>query len=388
MKKYRVLYIVVTAVFTVCCLWGGKLSALIFSLIMIVAPLLSAVQAVVAARGLTVEIAGKHSCRSGQDMELQILLTSAGSRPTGRVCVQLICENHVFGIREERQLVLTAGRKKNAVYDLPLDSHNCGVRTISIEKITCWDSLGLFSCPAQAGKNFVCTVYPFESKMHADFNRHVDREQSGEIYDDAKSGMDVSEVFDLREYQEGDNLQSIHWKLSGKLNQLIVREFGRPINYHTLLLIDPALNFNGQQVAESVLNGVFDLTASFSHALLQEDIAHFVGYLQDGQLCSMPVESEGSYQDMLMKLMDYPIPQENDGTLYSFGDLQLHRRFTKVVYITAGVHEEAVNYVANLLNLTVLQPVEGASDYLNGGSYELISVSAEEIRRHEHIILL
>lgn len=388
MKKYRVLYIAAVVIFTACCLWGGKLSALIFPLIMIVVPLISAVQMLVAARGLAVEIVGKSSCRSGQDMELQILLTSAGSRPAGRVCVQLVCENHVFGTREERQLVLAAGRNKRAVYEVPLDSHNCGVRTISIEKITCRDGLGLFSCSVQAGQNFVCTVYPFESKMHADFNRHVDREQSGEIYDDAKSGMDVSEVFDLREYQEGDNLQSIHWKLSGKLNQLIVREFGRPINYHTLLLVDPALTFDGQPMADSVLNGVFDLAASFSHALLQEDIAHFVGYLQEGQLCSMPVESANSYQDMLMKLMNYPIPQENDGTLYSFWDLQLHRRFTKVVYITAGVHEEAVHYVANLLNLTVLQPVDGASDYLNGGVYEMISVSTEEIRRHEHIISL
>lgn len=386
MKKYRVLYIAAAVVFTICCLWGGKLSALVFSLIMIVAPLISALQAWMAARGLAVDITGKHSCRRGQDMGLRLLLNSAGSRPLGRIGVQLVCENHVFGTEEIHQLILAPGRNKRAVYEVPLDSHNCGVRTISIKKIICWDGLGLFSCPVQAGQTFVCTVYPFESKMHADFSRYVDREQSGEIYDDAKSGMDVSEVFDLREYQEGDNLQSIHWKLSGKLNQLIVREFGRPINYHTLLLVDPAFTFDGQPVAENVLNGVFDLAASFSHALLQEDIAHFVGYLQKGQLRSMPVESEGSYQDMLMKLMNYPISQENDGTLYSFWDLQLHRRFTKVVYITASVHEEAVHYVANLLNLTVLQPVDGASDYQSGGSYELISVSTEEIRRHEHII--
>lgn len=73
---------------------------------------------------------------------------------------------------------------------------------------------------------------PYEARMYVELNRNVEWEQTGDIYDGKKSGTDVSEVFGLREYREGDTLQSIHWKLSGKMHQLIVREFGRPVNYH------------------------------------------------------------------------------------------------------------------------------------------------------------
>ena len=49
-----------------------------------------------------------------------------------------------------------------------------------------------------------------------------------EVYDDKTGGDDVSEVFQIRSFQPGDKIQNIHWKLSAKEDELMVRENSLP----------------------------------------------------------------------------------------------------------------------------------------------------------------
>lgn len=51
-------------------------------------------------------------------------------------------------------------------------------------------------------------------------------------------GNDPSETFDVRDYVPGDDVRSIHWKLSGKMDTLIVRQASDPAHYDTVLLPD------------------------------------------------------------------------------------------------------------------------------------------------------
>ena len=39
-----------------------------------------------------------------------------------------------------------------------------------------------------------------------------------------RKGNDPSEIFDIREYVPGDDIRSIHWKLSSKTDTLILKE--------------------------------------------------------------------------------------------------------------------------------------------------------------------
>ena len=50
-----------------------------------------------------------------------------------------------------------------------------------------------------------------------------------EVYDDKTGGAAVSEVFQIRSFQPGDKIQNIHWKLSAKEDELMVRENSLPM---------------------------------------------------------------------------------------------------------------------------------------------------------------
>ena len=173
------------------------------------------------------------------------------------------------------------------------------------------------------------------------------------------------------------------------MNQLIVREFGRPVNYHTLILLSPAFSYGEKEVSEETANAVFDLGLSLSQALLNQSLAHFVGYLSGGELHCIPVDSLHSYEEMLFNLMGYPVQKDGDDTLFSFLDQQLYRQYTKVVYVTGAVNEMAARNLSVLVDLTVLQAVQGDSGYLSGSAgYTVVGVSIETLRNIEHVIPL
>ena len=53
-----------------------------------------------------------------------------------------------------------------------------------------------------------------------------------------KSGDDPSEVFDIREYRQGDRLSRIHWKMTAKEEELMVKEYSRPLGGEGILCLD------------------------------------------------------------------------------------------------------------------------------------------------------
>lgn len=389
MKKYRITYLLtVTAVFF-CGLWGGGRLVPVLLALLLILPVFSGVSLYLSVGRLSLSLAGGRSCISGQPMGIKLKLEYSFLRPVGNVLVKMTCENRVFGTAKHQAYLLQLGKGRHHEYDIDLDTSVCGGRIIRIREMVCYDLLGLFSCHKSMEEEFACAVYPYEAHMYVSLSKNREREQLGDIYDGKKSGTDVSEVFGLREYREGDSLQSIHWKLSGKMQQLIVREFGRPVNYHTLLLLSPALRYGNGQVTEFTAASVFDLGVSLSRALLNQSVAHFVGYLSGNQICCVPVDSLHSYEEMILNLMSHPIQKNGDDTLLSFVNQQLYRQYTKVIYVTGEVKENVAQNLSVLADLTVLLAAEGDSGYLmDDGGYGTVRVSLEKIRTMEHVIPL
>ncbi|MCI8630994.1 MAG: DUF58 domain-containing protein [Firmicutes bacterium] len=389
MKKYRIVYLVSTILILLCGLFGGVKSAPVILAVMAVLPILSGAGFYISLRGISLSLEGGGFCRSGQDMNIKLILKCPRPCAVGNIKADIVCRNNVFNTEKEMPYMLELGRGRRHEYSVPLDTNICGLRTIKIREMICYDFLGLFSHIKPLREEVTCIVYPYEAKMYVEFRKNTEREQPGDIYDGKKSGTDVSEVFGLREYAEGDSLQSIHWKLSGKMNKLIVREFGRPVNYHTLVLLSPSFLYSSIEVEEKTVNGVFDLGVSLSHALLNQNIAHFVGCFDGGEIHCIPVDSPASYENMLINLMNRPLQKNGDDTMIAFIDRQMHRQYTKVLYVAGGINEKIAQNLSEMIDLTVIQAAEGGSVHFAGGrAYESVGIPIENIRKAEYVIPL
>jgi len=110
-------------------------------------------------------------------------------------------------------------------------SKHCGIIEAKAKYCKIYDMLGLFFIPIKIDCNLSCCVMPL--------NREPEKLNEDDIFIISgykpKSGGGYSENYDLRAYQSGDRLKNIHWKLSSKLDDVIVREPTEP-TYKQLII--------------------------------------------------------------------------------------------------------------------------------------------------------
>lgn len=90
-------------------------------------------------------------------------------------------------------------------------------------------------------------------------------------------GSDPGEVFGVREYQEGDSLKQIHWKLTAKLGEVTVKIPSFPIENNILVILDNLLDPQAQ-VPPAQRSALVELMYSMSAALLEKSIPHSIGW--------------------------------------------------------------------------------------------------------------
>ena len=117
-----------------------------------------------------------------------------------------------------------------------------------------------------------------------------------EVYDDLRGGTDPAEVFQIRAYTPGDRLQNIHWKLSAKSEELMVREHSLPKGCPVVLL----LGTKGLGKLKPVQLDLFlQIAASISFALVDAGCPHIVSWYDDTEddMVRMRVEDEEHFYE-------------------------------------------------------------------------------------------
>jgi hypothetical protein len=94
-----------------------------------------------------------------------------------------------------------------------------------------------------------------------------------EVFSKVKAGDDSSEVFDIREYQEGDRLNRVHWKLSSKNEETYVKEYSLPIS-NSIVIIPEIVNHERLKI--STMDTITELLLSISQRLNDNEIHHRV----------------------------------------------------------------------------------------------------------------
>ena len=183
---------------------------------------------------------------------------------------------------------------------LPLDTKHCGTVDLAAAHIRLYDHLGLFVIPLRRKANVSVTVLP----------RPAAPDPIPKLFDYAaydlrpKRGGGFSEEHELRPYREGDAIVSVHWKLSGKLDSLIVREPMVPRLKPVTLLFDLA----GKPDA---LDAAFDELSWLSERLCAAHLTHIVQYYDHhDRLRSERIADRAALDRLLRRMRATPASEE------------------------------------------------------------------------------
>lgn len=138
--------------------------------------------------------------------------------PLRRLAFRLQVENLFSGQKGERrgQTALGCGDWRDSV---PFAMKDCGVAQGRLRFLRAYDCLGLFPIPLKQPKPARELVWP----RPADPPVGLEALAAGLEETDRNRGGG-SEEYSLRDYQPGDPLRSIHWKVSSKLDRLTIRQ--------------------------------------------------------------------------------------------------------------------------------------------------------------------
>ncbi|MBR5947989.1 MAG: DUF58 domain-containing protein [Clostridia bacterium] len=158
--------------------------------------------------------------------------------------------------------IIKAGGTKKLTKSFHPDTTRLGTIRYSIKKARIYDYLGLFAIPVKRSGSAEFTVLPDIERP----NPEPELDDPSSLYFKPKP-LGFSEEHELRQYRGGDPLNLIHWKLSGKMDELIVREPQEIIRKRIVLSVDIPADYPAQQ-------SVIEQLRYLSEELIEKEIPY------------------------------------------------------------------------------------------------------------------
>ena len=184
------------------------------------------------------------------------------------------------------------GKRKKLRPGASLPTDHCGAWEITVHGLYIFDILGLFPFRVTRPQTLFLPIRPLpiapesipELGNHAAVHWHPRR------------GGGFSENHDLRLYRPGDSLQQIHWKLSAKTGNLILREPLEPLRNRLLLRLD--LSGTAEQIDRKL-----GILLWLSRYLLSKQLPHYWQVMTDGGVQTFSCQDEYTLLTSLDRLL-------------------------------------------------------------------------------------
>jgi hypothetical protein len=196
-----------------------------------------------------------------QGSEGVLVITTLQRKSFPLRCVKLRVRASSDDVVSSRRL--RCGAEKGARHEMPIDTSRSGVTAFELKHIWTVSLIGLFAMPIPVKRRATVLIMPTPLKPP-----HVASLPRGVIFR-PKPGGGFAEDYDLRPYHKGDPIRSVHWKISAKLDALIIREPLVPPPHSRLV---ETLQWNGARERDLILGRL----RWISNYLLKWELPYYV----------------------------------------------------------------------------------------------------------------
>ena len=240
----------------------------------------------------------------GEQAVFQITLHNPSPFPLIRPRARLVWTNQLTG--ETGRSRMDVGLQEPV--SLTVTASHCGRLVCRTAGVWSCDLLGLFPLPVRQGPEGAVLVLP--PRLELEQGEDLTGGQNDGVVLRPRPGGGPGEDYDLREYRPGDPLRSVHWKLSSKLDELVVRETLEPQQAAIVVTYD---HFGTPEV----LDRTFAQLCALSRWLLEQDRPHHIQWAAPatGATEDRAVDSETALLACLELAFSTPAPLEGRSIL-------------------------------------------------------------------------
>lgn len=213
----------------------------------------------------------------GEEVVYHLLIVNKSIFSYSNVKV-VFAEHHVGVISDTKDLYISLKPREEKRLSYRIFTKYRGTYAIGIKSIELMDFLGLFRFKNGSCRPIDVTVYPRVVDLYAvpfSVNIQTKMSSSFDVFTE-----DYTVISDVRPYTPADSLKKIHWKLSAKKDELIVKNFQKSIVNSVTIILDTFENHCEEEkklhLEDRIIEGLvsvtnYSLKAQIPVVLLFED---------------------------------------------------------------------------------------------------------------------
>lgn len=315
-----------------------------------------------------------------QPVNGRVTARNHGIFPLDRVICRFLCENLLTGERFFPRVRLAAPPRLPIERNFTLSSGHCGrIRLGAVEAVV-YDPFGIFRfrVPVEAETAALIRPQTFGLEVQVAYGESLSLDS--EEYSMNRAGSDPSETFAVREYREGDRVRQIHWKLSEKLENLMVRDYGLPIQNTILLLLETGILPGEERADAACIDALAEAMLSVSEELLEQQVVHSVGWQnhEENSFACLEVSTLEELTGCLPSLLCAAPGEDPVSVLGHYLEGHEQCEFAHVVLFTPHPIGDLAAIENQCLVTEILCEPGGGGGYLGDGSHR-ISASPESM---------
>lgn len=288
------------------------------------------------------------SCLKNRDIVVKVNMKNRTIFPVPNTVLNLKFSNSLSENSEKVSFLIPWHANKNESLKTVISSKCCGKLVMKIENICIYDYIKLFKFKIKPqNPTAAVIVMPDAYPLDAVISNSLHENHESDSYSKIKSGDDPSEVFNIREYSEGDKINRIHWKLSSKTDKMMVKEYSLPITCNTLIM--PELILNNTCTPDD-FDSFMDTLASLSQFFAENNTMHTVMWYDSSSnnIINYTVDGTSDSALMLRKLLSSDAYHDKRYVLDNYLLDELSGKYAHAIYLTFDADETAVSQLSSV----------------------------------------
>ena len=264
-------------------------------IVMLLVPLLSLGMCIIASRTFTFKSESPGSCPIGDPAFIRF--TTGGIASYFAFCrINTVVTDRMAGTTKK----LTIMVHDSGVTNIPLDTSHCGSYSYKMKNLEIYDLFGFFRISRSINKDNEFLVKPVPSMPEVMPDMYGFKAKNLR-----KAKQPNTEIYDIREYQMGDPVKSIHWKMSAKKDKLLVKESLEEYGGHSRVL----LKLTDDRDKLDLHLGQILFTSRF---FIEHETSHKIRVIPpDRSEVAFDIESESDLERALGIILRMRIPDED-----------------------------------------------------------------------------
>ena len=262
-----------------------------------------------------------------KNKDTRLTLTFTGN--SGDYSGKLKLKNMLTGESEIKKLAFSLWGGKPAVIELTVNSTACGKLAAEMTSLKAFDLTGLVwkrvKCEVKGSVNIMPDAAEIDESEHASLKEALE----SDIYSEENEGTDHSEPIGIREYRQGDSYKSVHWKLSFRLGDIYVREYGEPVTDSLCIYLE-----TGGETPAADYDRLAAKALSLSMRLLEDGTGHYMAFYSYSRQCEVfeHIDSEDGFDAALDSLLSSQ-PEQGKVHIDEFSELFEKNGISRVIEI-------------------------------------------------------